>query len=285
MRPGEVGRVEGTPPQTIGRYRLLEKIGRGAMGTVYRAVDPESGSHVAVKVMGAELSGDPELAERFRREAMSAAELDHPNITRVYDFGAEGRQLFMAMELLDGFDLRRLIDQGAAGSLGDRLDMMVQAAAGMALVHARGLVHRDLKPANIHVKVDGQVKIMDFGLVRVGDSEMTRTGMVMGSPSYMSPEQIRGEKADARSDVFALGAVFYELLAGRRAFPGKGFAQIMMDVMSKDPEPLASSGPDVPAALAYVVERCLRKAPADRYQAAGELHAALEALSLVFGSG
>src|SRR5262249_37698189 len=158
---------------------------------------------------------------RFKREAFSAHELDHPGITRVLDFGQEGEQLYMAMELLDGKDLKSLIEGGALWSLGYKLRVMAQCSEGMAFVHRRGFVHRDLKPANIHITVDGLVKIMDFGLVRPSDSDMTRTGMVMGSPSYMSPEQIKGEKADPRSDVFALGAVFYELLSGRRAFPGK----------------------------------------------------------------
>jgi len=270
--------------QAVGRYQLIEKIGHGSMGVVYRALDPQRGREVAVKVMAQELSDDPELAERFRREALAAAQLGHRNITQVYDLGEEGQQLYMAMELLDGADLKSLIEGGSAGSVRTKLAVMVQAAAGMAAVHALGLVHRDLKPANIHVKPDGLVKIMDFGLVRLGDSEMTRTGMVLGSPSYMAPEQIRGEKVDARSDVFALGAVFYELLAGRRAFGGKGIAQIMTGVLSGQPEPLAVTAPDVPRPLARIVERCLQKAATDRYQTAGELHAALEVAQLVYGT-
>lgn len=267
----------------LGRYRLIEKIGKGSMGEVYRAQDPASSTEVALKVMAAGLAEDAELVERFRREAMSAAVLDHPNITRVYDFGEEGRQLYMAMELLDGADLKSLIEQRAAGGLPDKLAIMLQVGAGMAFVHARGLVHRDIKPGNIHIQPDGQVKIMDFGLVRFGDSNMTRTGMVLGSPSYMAPELIRGEKADARSDVFSLGAVFYELLSGRRAFGGKVLSQIMMGVLSGEPEPLELCAPDVPAAVARIVERCLEKAPEGRYQTAGELHAALEVAQLAYG--
>jgi serine/threonine-protein kinase len=271
--------------QTVGRYRVLETIGHGSMGVVYRALDPARGRQVALKVMATELSGDAELAERFRREALSAAQLGHPNITQVYDLGEEGRQLFMAMELLDGSDLKSLIEKGATGGLKEKLAIMVQASAGMGFVHARTLVHRDLKPANIHVKPDGQVKIMDFGLVRIGDSEMTRTGMILGSPSYMAPEQIRGEKVDARSDVFALGSVFYELLAARRAFGGKGIAQIMMGVLSGQPEPLTACAPDVPLAVARIIERCIEKDAAARYQTAGELHAALEVARVIYGAG
>jgi serine/threonine-protein kinase len=269
--------------QSIGRYRIVETIGRGAIGVVYRALDPR-GEHVAVKVLAADVCDDPELVERFRREALSAAELDHPNITRVHDFGEEGRRLFMAMELLDGDDLKSVIEQGGPAGLAARLSIMVQVAAGMAFVHARGLVHRDLKPGNIHIKPDGCAKIMDFGLVRPSESEMTRTGTVLGSPSYMSPEQMRGERVDARSDVFSLGSVFYELLTGRRAFAGRGITQIMMAVLASEPEPMERVAPAVPAPVARIVARCLGKSPEDRYRNAGELHAALEVVQPIYGA-
>ena len=218
---------------------------------------------MAVKLLSGELSGDEELAERFRREALAVAHLEHPSITRVLDFGEEGDRLYLVMELLLGTDLKVLIEGARLGPLPERLRIMGQAASGMAFVHAQGLVHRDLKPGNIHVTPEGVAKIMDFGLVRLGDSNMTRTGMVMGSPAYMSPEQLRGEKADARSDVFALGAVFYELLSGRRAFGGKGLTEIMMAVSSpRIPFPLRSSPPTRPIPVAMVVARCLRKDPA-----------------------
>jgi serine/threonine protein kinase len=268
---------------TIASYRLVRRIGRGSMGTVYEAFDP-SGQRLAVKVLAGELAGDAELVERFRREAMAAANLPHPNITRVVDFGEEGERLYMAMELLDGLDLKVVIERGSQGPLGTRLWIMLQVAAGMAAVHAAGLVHRDLKPGNIHVTPQGVAKIMDFGLVRLTDSNMTRTGMVMGSPAYMAPEQLRGDRADARCDVFALGAVFYELLSGRRAFPGKQITEVMMSVVGREPAPLAEFAPDTPAPVAFVVGRCMRKNPAERYRSAGELHAALEALVSVYGA-
>jgi serine/threonine-protein kinase len=261
---------------SVGRYRLIEKVGRGSMGVVYRAEDPGSGAQVALKLLAAGPDTDPELPARFRREAMAASQLLHPNITRVYDFGEDAGHLYMAMEFLQGADLSALIQQGRTGGFAEKLSWMTQVGAGMAFVHARGIVHRDLKPGNIHVNDDGQVKIMDFGLVRVGDSNMTATGMVLGSPSYMSPELVKGHKADTRSDLFSLGATFYELLSGRRAFPGKGISQIMMAVLGSDPEPLAVVAPDVPAPVAAIVERCLRKEPSHRYQTAGELYAALE---------
>jgi serine/threonine-protein kinase len=270
--------------RTIGRYQLIQRIGRGAMGTVYHAVDSTNARPVALKVMAAELSGDPELIERFRREALAAADLDHPNITRVFDFGEEGEQLYMAMELLKGSDLKVLVERAQLGDLTWKTRVMVQVASGMAFVHRRNLVHRDLKPGNIHITPDGSPKIMDFGLVRLGDSNMTRTGMVMGSPAYMSPEQLKGDKADARSDVFALGAVFYELLSGQRAFAGKGITQIMMNVLANQHPPLAQSAPDVPRPLQHIVERAMSKEPGERYQSAGELHAALEVAALLHGS-
>ena len=263
---------------TIASYRLVRKIGRGAMGTVYEAVDGASGRRVAVKLLAGELSADEELVERFRREALAVAHLHHPSITSVLDFGEEGDRIYMVMELLEGADLKLLIEGHGLGSLSQRLGIMAQVASGMGFVHAQGLVHRDLKPGNIHVTREGVAKIMDFGLVRLGDSNMTRTGMVMGSPAYMSPEQLRGQKADARSDVFALGAVFYELLTGRRAFAGKGLTEVMMAVIGNEPAPLAERAPDTPVPVALVVARCLKKDPADRYRTAGELQAALDVL-------
>jgi serine/threonine-protein kinase len=268
----------------IGGYELVGPLGKGAMGEVFRARKPGLTMEVALKVMAASLGDDATLVERFRREAETASRLDHPNITRVFDFGEDGGRMFMAMELLDGQDLRRAIEAGASWDTAERIRVIEQAAAGMAAVHALGLVHRDLKPANIHVTRQGVVKIMDFGLVRVEDSQMTATGMIMGSPSYMSPEQIKGERADARADVFSLGAVFYELLSGRKAFAGKGVTQIMMNVLGSEPAPLADVAPQVPDALARVVERCLRKDPPLRYQSAGELWAALEVVRDVYAA-
>jgi serine/threonine-protein kinase len=259
----------------IGPYKILDRIGRGTMGQVFRAVDTD-GESWAIKVMASELADEPELVERFQREAMAAALLDHPNVTRVHDFGEDHRRCYMVMELLRGSDLKALIERKEPLTLQQKLSIMVQVGAGMAYVHGRNIVHRDLKPANIHVQPDGQAKIMDFGLVRVGDSNMTRTGTILGSPAYMSPEVLMGQRADARSDVFSLGAAFYEMMAGQRAFPGKGIGDIMMTVLQREPAPLATVAPQTPPGVAFVVERCLRKDASRRYQSAAELHAALE---------
>ena len=259
----------------IGPYKILDRIGRGTMGQVFRAVDTD-GESWAIKVMASELADEPELIERFQREAMAAALLDHPNVTRVHDFGEDERRLYMVMELLRGNDLKALIERKEPLTLPQKLSIMVQVGAGMAYVHGRNIVHRDLKPANIHVQPDGQAKIMDFGLVRVGDSNMTRTGTILGSPAYMSPEVLMGKRADARSDVFSLGSAFYELVAGQRAFAGRAIGDIMMTVLQKEPTPLATVAPQVPPGVTFAIERCLRKDPLQRYQNANELHAALE---------
>ncbi|MCU0242433.1 MAG: serine/threonine protein kinase [Vicinamibacteria bacterium] len=260
----------------IGRYVLLDLIGRGSMGEVYQAHADGDTRLVAVKVMSAELSDDPELIERFRREAVSMSVLKHQNIARVYDHGQDQGRLFMAMELLVGHDLGTLIARQAIPSLKRKIHIMAQCCDGMAFVHACGVVHRDLKPANIHVIRNNQVKILDFGLARIADSVMTQLGTVMGSPSYMSPEVVMGNKADARSDIFSLGAVFYELFAGQRAFQGKGMHNILMAVMSGEPRPLTEFVPELPPAILEIIARCLRKNPDERYADAGELHRDLE---------
>jgi serine/threonine-protein kinase len=265
--------------ERIGRYQIGDKIGAGAMGEVYRARDPERRIDVAIKILPHDMADEEELVERFRREAQSAAGLHHPNIIRVYDFGEDDGLLYMAMELLSGADLKELIEQGTLQELPRKFSIMLQVAEGLAFVHAQDIVHRDLKPGNIHVLPNGRAKIMDFGLVRLGDSNMTRAGMVMGSPSYMAPEQMRGQRADVRSDVFSLGAVYWELLVGRRAFDGKGIHQILLAVLSHEPQPVNELVPEVPARLGEIVTRALCKDPKDRYQNAGELRDALRALT------
>ena len=222
----------------IGKYKILEKIGQGAMGEVYKAHDPILNRFVAVKTISAELGADDQLRKRFQREAQSAARLNHPNIITVYDYGEEQGKIYMAMELLDGADLKQAIAKRSSLSLDDKLSVVDQIAEGLAFAHANEVVHRDLKPANIHLLPNGQVKIMDFGLARLGGSEMTRTGMVMGTPHYMSPEQVRGERADARSDVFALGCVFYELLTYRKPFDADSMHSVLFKVMQEEPPPV-----------------------------------------------
>jgi serine/threonine protein kinase len=266
--------------EQIGKYRVLAKIGQGAMGEVHKGHDPFLNRFVAIKTITASLGADQEIRQRFLREAQSAARLNHPNIITVYDFGEEHGVIYMAMELLEGRDLKDLIVGQATGDLHQKLDIMEQISAGMAFAHANDLVHRDLKPANIHIQPGGDVKILDFGLARFSTSEMTRTGMVMGTPHYMSPEQVRGEKVDARSDTFSLGAVFYELLSGHRPFDGDSMHTVLFHVLQDEPEPLRS-WVDVPPILVELVERALVKDPARRFQHAGQLWEAVLAVRRV----
>ena len=258
----------------IGKYRVVGLIGKGAMGEVYKAQDPLLNRFVAIKTIAPSLAAEPDFRLRFQREAQSAARLNHPNIVTVFDFGEEDGLIYMAMELLEGRDLRELIRSRAIRA-GDKLGIMEQLCDGVGFAHAKGVVHRDLKPGNIHVQPKGQVKILDFGLARLGDSDITRTGTVMGTPHYMSPEQIRGQKVDARSDVFSLGAVFYELLTYHRPFEADSAHDVRFQIAEQPPEPLRRWAPDTPASLVEVLEKALAKEPADRFADAGEMGRAL----------
>ena len=269
----------------IGKYEVVERIGQGAMGEVYKAHDPVLNRFVAVKTMSGVLTADDELVERFRREAQSAARLNHVNIVTVYDFGEEQGRFYMAMELLEGVDLKEVIGTRVLNDLWDKLDVMEQVADGLAFAHGQGVVHRDLKPANIRVLPSGRVKIMDFGLARINTSEMTRSGMVMGTPNYMSPEQVRGERADARSDVFALGAVFYEMLAGRKAFHADSMHTILFKVLEEQPEPVDRFVPGLPPRFVRLIDRALQKDPVQRFQHAGEMRDSLRLVREALAGG
>jgi eukaryotic-like serine/threonine-protein kinase len=269
----------------IGKYRIVGKIGQGAMGEVFKAEDPVLHRFVAIKTISGGMAPDSDLRKRFLREAQSAARLSHPHIITVFDFGEDQDRVFMAMELLEGIDLKEAIRARKLPSLEDQLEVMEQICDGLAFAHAKGVVHRDIKPANIHIQPDGKVKIMDFGLARLGESEMTATGMILGTPHYMSPEQVRGEKADARSDVFSLGAVFYELLAHHKAFDADSMHSILFQVLEHQPEPLRKWAPDLPPRLVQVVEKALEKDAALRFQHGGELRDALRSMRRALRSG
>ena len=265
----------------VGKFKIVDKLGAGAMGEVFRAHDPVLGRDVAIKVVAGKLSDDPRARERFQREAQSAAQLNHPNIITVYDFGEEQGMAYMAMELLEGSDLRELLAQGKVKSLEDKLSLMEQILDGLAFAHAKGVVHRDLKPGNVHVLPNGQVKIMDFGLARRAQ-DGAATGVIMGTPFYMAPEQAQGERATTRSDIFSLGAMFYEMLAGKRPFTGPSIPAVLFAVAHKDPEPLAAIAPDVSPGIATVVTRALAKKAGDRYADAAEM---LQALRVAWAGG
>jgi serine/threonine-protein kinase len=263
--------------EQVGKYRIVAEIGQGGTSHVYKAYDPALDRHVAVKVIAAEARDDDTRRRRFEREAQAAALLNHRHIVKVYDFGREGDTLYIAMELLEGMDLRRALAEGQLG-LAERLDVAQQVADGLAFAHLHGIVHRDLKPANIHLLPDGQAKIMDFGLARLRGSDITRSGMVMGTPHYMSPEQVRGEHVDARSDVFSLGSILYEMLARQKPFDGDSVHSVLYKVMQADPTPITTMCPDLPAGLPGLVERAMARAAAERFSDGGELGESLAAV-------
>ena len=264
--------------QRIGRYKILGELGRGAMGVVYKAEDPNLDRIVALKtiVLDEDAEGRKEYEKRFLLEAKAAGKLNHPNIVTAYDFGEEEGVAYLAMELVEGTDLRLRLKDGAALSPVDAVDIAQQVAEGLGFAHERGLVHRDIKPGNIMLKPRGQAKIMDFGLarMRVADHK-TSTGMVLGTPKYMSPEQVAGQPVDQRSDVFSLGIVLYEMLTGVRLFAGADTPQIMHNVVHVEHEPPSRIKPELPSMLDFVVARALKKDPVVRYQDAYELSADL----------
>jgi protein kinase-like protein len=269
----------------LGKYEILSKIGQGGMGEVFKARDPILRREVAIKTISSAFSADEERRKRFYREAQSAGNLSHPNIITIYDFGEEEGGLFMTMELLEGHDLAELIRRQTPLTLGTKLGFMEQICDGLAYAHAHGVLHRDLKPANIHVLPNGRVKILDFGLARpsltnmsLSDGNVTVRGMVLGTPRYMSPEQVWGEATDERSDVFSLGLVFYELLAYRQAFPGSSMESLLAQLVARDPDPLHELVPEVPPLLEDMLTRALAKRPDNRFQNAGEMREALRAV-------
>lgn len=272
-----------TPGERFGPYDVIGPLGAGGMGVVFRARDPRLGREVAIKTLPLDSLGDPARLQRFEAEARAASALNHPNVLAVFDIGREGDTPYLVTELLEGETLRQKLQ---AGPLPARkaLELVMQVAQGLAAVHEKGIVHRDLKPDNLFVTRDGQVKILDFGVARTTESAtpptgtlpLTQSGAVMGTAGYMSPEQVRGRVADARSDLFSLGAILYECLAGRMAFPGETPVERGYAILNAEPPELP---PGTPPALARVLRRCLEKDPAQRFQHARDLLFALEAVT------
>ena len=252
----------------IGRYQILGELGRGAMGVVYRAHDPNIGREVAIKTIHLDMQ-EGEAVERFRREAKAAGNLSHPNIVTIYDAGEDNGVFYIAMELLNGETLQQILAKGGM-KIGEMIRIMEQVSAALDYAHARHVVHRDVKPANVMIS-GGHVKVMDFGLAKITSTMATATNRVVGTPSYMSPEQIMGGTIDGRSDVFSLGAMLYEMLAGTRPFRGDNIAVVMFQIMKEDPKPLTEVNPSIPAGLNAVVTRALAKEPIGRYQTCGQL--------------
>jgi hypothetical protein len=261
----------GTRPR-IGRYLITGRIGRGGMGMVYRGHDEALDRDVAVKTLTLDGSFDDESRKRFEVEAKAAAKLQHPNIVTVFELNQDGKIPYIAMELLPGFDLESLLRSGEPLLLSEKLDIVAQICRGLHYAHERHVVHRDIKPSNIRLLDDGSVKIMDFGIAKLANTNLTRSGMMVGTVHYMCPEQIQGQSVDGRSDVFSVGVILFELLAGRRPFEGTpGNATEVLYKIVQEPIPaLPDLGPPT-RALQEIVNRALAKKADDRYATAGRL--------------
>jgi serine/threonine-protein kinase len=272
--------VTGTEPTKIGRYEIEGLVGEGAMANVYRARDPEIGRVVAVKVLKDELCVDEDYVSRFLCEAKAAGAISHPNIVTVFDVGRFGNAPYMTMEFLDEKSLADAIAEHEKLPIKRVVSIGVQLARALDLAHRRGIVHRDVKPGNILLMEKGEtVKITDFGIARLDRSEdlqKTHAGAVLGTPRYMAPEQAAGQAVDGRSDLFSLGVILYELLTGKKAFDSNNVATLILQIMQKDPEPIRTIAPDVPASLQRIVSKLLQKRPEQRFQTGAQLAEALE---------
>jgi len=277
------------PGTRLGSYEVLALLGAGGMGEVYRARDSQLGRDVAIKVL-ANLSSDPDRLRRFEQEARAAAALNHPNILAVHQLGTHEGAPYLVSELLEGETLREQLRRGHL-PVRKAIDYGVQITRGLAAAHEKGIIHRDLKPENLFISRDGRLKILDFGLAKLTQPrqtsefsastliEGTEPGLVLGTVGYMSPEQVRGQTSDHRADIFAFGAILYEMLAGNRAFQKPTSAETMTAILNEDPPAISQVTPNLPPALQRVVHRCLEKDPERRFQSASDLAFALEALS------
>jgi Tol biopolymer transport system component len=276
----------------LGPYEITAKLGEGGMGEVFRARDAKLGRDVAIKLLPAHLAADAEALARFEREAQAVAALSHPNILAIFDFGREGETVYAAMELLEGETLRERLASGAFLPR-KALEVAAQVARGLAAAHERGIVHRDLKPDNLFLAGDGQVKILDFGLARQVEPHGSKSqllaaptqgpgtspGAVLGTVGYMSPEQVRGEPADHRSDIFSLGVVLHEMLTGKRAFARDSAAETMTAILREEPAEIETLAEKLPPSLVRLLQHCLEKRPAERFQSARDLAFDLQSLA------
>jgi serine/threonine-protein kinase len=289
-RQGDSKEVASLVGRKLGRYEIAGVLGAGGMGEVYRARDTDLDRPVAVKVISERIAQSRTAIERFEREARTVARLSHPNILEIHDFGRDEGVVYAVTELLEGKDLRDRIRAGLL-PLSKAMEIGIAVADGLAAAHSKGIVHRDIKPDNVFITSTGQVKILDFGIagLRAGTTEpgsseaptesLTQAGAVIGTVGYMSPEQVRGEQADHRSDIFSLGCLLYEVLSGKRAFQGETSHDTAMAVLNRDPDPIANHRPDVSPGVESVVRRCLEKEPDERFESARDVAFALQAIT------
>jgi len=262
----------------LGRYEIVGELGKGAMGVVYCARDPLLDRTVAIKTINMALAQDEmkDYEARFYQEAKAAGGLNHPNIVIIYDIGKSGNIAYMAMELLHGRELKTLMTKATALPVAYTVDVAAQIAEGLGYAHEHGIVHRDVKPANIMIVRGEQVKITDFGIARMRSAIVqTQVGIVLGSPRYMSPEQVAGKRAEPRSDNFSLGVIVYEMLTGRPPFNGEDVTSVMFQILNLVPPPPSAVNAEVPEMLDFIIAKALAKSPADRYANASEMAADL----------
>jgi len=283
--------------KTLGHYQIIEKLGEGGMGVVYKARDTHLDRFVALKILPPEKVADPERKQRFSQEAKSASALNHPGIITIHDIASDGGMDFIAMEYVEGKTLDRLIPRKGM-PVKDTLKIGAEIADALAAAHSIGIIHRDIKPSNIMVSDQGRVKVLDFGLVKLkeaaqaAESQTTETapvltdeGRILGTVYYMSPEQAEGKKVDARSDIFSFGSVLYEMVTGRRAFEGPSVISTLSAILHRDPKPVAETVLDAPPELQRIVARCLRKAPERRFQSIADVSLVLRELGEDLQSG
>lgn len=264
-------------PQTIGKYEVAELIGVGGYGSVYKGFDPMIKRDVAIKIC---TSDDPEIRDRFYREAEIAGGLDHPNIVRIHDCGHQNGAPYLIQEYLAGRDLERAIRDEAFTPFPEKLNYLLQIVRGLEYAHSRGVVHRDVKPANVRVLEDGKVKLVDFGIAKLieGERPLTEVGMTVGTAAYLAPEQIRGAPADHRTDIFALGALAYQLLAGKPPFGRETISATFFQILNQEPPRLGAAWPGCPPEMERIVHRCLEKLPERRYGSCAEIGRRLDDL-------
>ncbi|HYT50160.1 MAG TPA: serine/threonine-protein kinase, partial [Pyrinomonadaceae bacterium] len=277
---------------SISRYRIIEKLGSGGMGEVYLAEDTRLGRKVALKLLAEGLTKNRDRLSRFDQEAYAASALNHPNILTIYEMGDEGGRHYIATEFVDGVTLRKRLG-GPPLELTEVLDIAIQIAGALEEAHAAGIVHRDIKPENVMIRRNGHVKVLDFGLAKLTETPtsdetdteavtralvQTDAGMVLGTSQYMSPEQARGKPVDARTDIWSLGVVLYEMAAGRAPFSGETKTDVIVAIAKTEPTPLARFAPNVPSEFEWIVSKALRKDVDERYQTVKELESDLKKL-------